>query len=361
MILMAYQDYINYVQNNEYIFALFILVAFFIVSKLFVWIAEKVFLRLARKTKTKVDDIIVEKTNRPISLILFLIGLVIAIQTLTIPEIYGFNVEWLIVMILYSCIILNLTYIIIVIIDAIIDEWGRVFAQRTKSDVDDHLIGLFHRFSRIVLFIIAILFILDMWGVKIGPLLASVGIAGIAIAFALQNTLSNIFGGVSLILDKSVKVGDVIRLDTETSGKVIDVGLRSTKIRTWNNEVFVMPNGKLADSKIQNYILPDPSARIVIDFGVEYGADPEKVKKVIMGEIKKIKNVLKDPAPQILFIAMADFSLNFSARFWVGDFKERVSTRELAMNMFYKALNKAKIGIPFPTSTVYMNQIKKRK
>ena len=137
--------------------------------------------------------------------------------------------------------------------------------------------------------------------------------------------------------------------------------MRSTKIKNFDNEVIIVPNGVLVDSRIQNYVLPDPSARVVVDFGVEYGSDVDKVKRVILGEIKKLKKALKDPEPQVRFLLMADFSLNFSARFWVADYTERVVVKEEATCLFYKALNKAKIGIPFPTRTVYIHNTGKKK
>lgn len=349
---------INVYWENVYVHALIILVSFFIIAKIIVFISERWILKLAAKTKTKVDDLIIEKTNKPISLVLFLIGLKLALVPIKIGTFFGFNVDFIVSKIIGTLITIVIAHIILRVLDIIIDEWGKGFAQKTKSKLDEHLLSLLHRFSRIILVILTLLFILDLWGIKVGPLLASLGIAGIAVAFALQGTLSNIFGGVSLILDKSVKVGDVIKLDAETRGTVLDVGLRSTKIRSFNNEVIIVPNSKLVDSKIENYVLPDPSARVVVGFGVEYGSDVDKVKKVILGEIKKLKNVLKDPGPQVMFIEMADFSLNFSARFWVADYRERFKTKENATCLFYNALNKAKIGIPFPTRTVYMEKVK---
>lgn len=358
---MDFLQLINISVENKYLHALIILVSFFIIAKIIVFISERWILKLTAKTKTKVDDLIVKKTNKPVSFVLFLFGLRLALVPIKIGTFLGFDIDFIVSKVIGTFIALSIARIIIIILDIVIDEWGRGFAQKTKSKLDEHLLSLFHRFSRIILVILLLLFILDLWGVKVGPLLASLGIAGIAVAFALQNTLANIFGGISLILDKSVKVGDVIKLDAETMGTVLDVGLRSTKIKTFNNEVIVVPNGKLVDSKIENLVLPDPSARIVVDFGVEYGSDVDKVKKVILGEIKKLKNALKDPKPQVMFMQMADFSLNFSARFWVADYKERFKTKEEATCMFYKALNKAKIGIPFPTRTVYMQKVKRKK
>lgn len=355
---MPIQDFINGIIEFPYFHSLAILIGFFIIGKLLVFICEKWILKLTAKTKTKVDDLIVEKTNRPISLLLLFIGLKLALVPITVGVQFGFDIDFILGKIIESVIAVIVTYIIIIVFDIIIDQWGRVFAEKTKSHLDNQLISLFHRFSRIVLIILALLFILDLWGFKVGPFLASLGIAGIAIAFALQSTLANIFGGISMILDKSVKVGDVVRLDQETAGTVIDVGLRSTKIKSFNNEVIVMPNGKLVDSKIENFVLPEPSIRIVIPVGVEYGSDVEKVRKLLMDEIKKFKEikVLDDPAPKVLFVEMADFSLNFSVRFYIESYKEKMKAKDIAVTAFYKALTNAGIGIPFPTRTVYMEK-----
>ncbi|MBL7054696.1 mechanosensitive ion channel family protein [Candidatus Woesearchaeota archaeon] len=358
---MDIPQFISIWWENRYIHSLIILVSFFMISKIFVFVSERWILKLTAKTKTEVDDLIIKKTNKPVSLVLFLFGLNIALRPLEIGIYFGFDLDWIVSKFIESCIAIVVAYLIIKILDILINAWGKGFAIKTKSKIDEQLISLIHRFSRIFLAIVALLFVLDLWGIQVGPLLAGLGIAGIAVAFALKSTLSNIFGGISLILDKSVKVGDVIQLDPATKGKVIDVGLRSTKIKNFDNEVIIVPNGVLVDSRIQNYVLPDPSARVVVDFGVEYGSDVDKVKRVILGEIKKLKKALKDPEPQVRFLLMADFSLNFSARFWVADYTERVVVKEEATCLFYKALNKAKIGIPFPTRTVYIHNTGKKK
>ena len=190
-------------------------------------------------------------------------------------------------------------------------------------------------------------------------MLASLGIAGVAVAFALQNTLGNIFGGISLILDKSIKIGDKIRLDNDAMGIVLDVGLRSTKIRTWDNELITIPNGKMADSRILNFMQPDLTVRGAIEFGVEYGSDPAKVRKVVLDAISKIPRVLKDPEPKVLMMEMSDFALKFKAFFWVDNFDLKFDTKSAATEEIYKSLGKAGIGIPFPTRTIYIKEEKK--
>ncbi|MBI2656123.1 mechanosensitive ion channel family protein [Candidatus Woesearchaeota archaeon] len=351
---MPFDNYLGLIQQNKYVYSLTILLAFYILSKLVVFISQKIILKLTEKTKTDIDDLIVKKTNKPISLILLLIGVRLALSPLGIRQIVLDMLEHLI----SSLIIIIITYTTIVIFDILIDTWGKRVAEKTKSSLDNQLIPMFHRFSRIFISIVGLLFVLPVWGVQIGPLLTSLGIAGIAIAFALQSTLGNIFGGMSIIIDKSIKVGDKIKLDAETMGTVEDVGLRSTKIRTFDNELITIPNGKLADSRILNFIQPDPSVRVVIEFGVEYGSDTSKVRQVVLDTMQKISNILKEPAPKVMMMEMGDFALKFRALFWVENFDIKFDTKALATEEIYNTLRKAGIGIPFPTRTVYLKEKK---
>src|SRR3989338_10432718 len=180
---------------NPYFDSFLILVVFFLMSRLFVFIAAKIILKLTKKTKTNVDDLILVKTSRPISLILLAIGLRLALLPLGVRQ----SVASISENVLGSVIVILITYIVIVVVDIFVDNWGMKVATKTKSAFDDELVPVFHRFTRIFLSIIGLIFVLTVWGVEIGPLLASLGIAGVAIAFALQSTLGNIFGGVSLI------------------------------------------------------------------------------------------------------------------------------------------------------------------
>ena len=245
------------------------------------------------------------------------------------------------------------------ILNILISVWGKKWAEKTESTLDDELLPLMHKASNIVAIIIGSFFILDVWKIDVTGLLAGVGVAGLAIGFAVKDSLANIFGGISIILDKAIKVNDVIKLENGSTGTIVDVGLRSTKIRTWNNELLIIPNGTLANSTIQNYKKPDLSVRAEITFGVEYGSDIDKVKEVVERTLKKVPKVVKkdDEKPiQILFLNMGDSALEFKARFWVKNYGDKFSTKIRATEDIYKSLNKSKIGIPFPTRTVYLKK-----
>ena len=337
---------------NKYIHSVIIFLAFFILSQIFVFISQKFILKLTKKTKTEIDDLIVEKTNKPISFILILIGLRLAILPHPIsPFLLGIIKNGI-----STLIVVISTYMAIVVFDIIINNWLQKFASKTNSRMDEEIVVLFQRFSRITISFIGLIFILDIWGVKVAPLLASLGIAGIAVAFALQNTLGNIFGGVSLIVDRSITVDDYIKLDDGTEGFVMDIGLRSTKIKSKDGDLIIMPNGKLADSKIYNYHRPMPITRVTIDFSVDYGSDIEKVKKIVLAEIRALKEVLKNPEPDVVIHELGDFALKFKAFFWVSSIDQRGKLKDAAISAIYNSLNKNKIGIPFPTRTVYLKK-----
>lgn len=345
-------ELLNNITTNKYWHSVIILLVFYALSQFVVFVSQKIILKLTKRTKTKIDDLIVAKTNKPISFILLLIGLRLAI----IPHPIRPDILDVIEHLISTLIIIIITYVATVVFDILIINWGKKFAAKTESKVDDEVVLLFQRFSRITLSFIGLIFILDVWGVKVGPLLASLGIAGIAVAFALQSTLGNIFGGISLIVDRSITVDDFIRLDDGTEGFVTDIGLRSTKIKSRDGDLIILPNGKLADSKIYNYHKPLPTTRVTVEFGVKYGSDVEKVKKIALNAIKDIKTILKQPAPQIIFIEMGEFSLKFKAFFWVKSIEDKIEAKERATTAIYNALNKNKINIPFPTRTVYLKE-----
>jgi MscS family membrane protein len=201
-----------------------------------------------------------------------------------------------------------------------------------------------------------LLYVLDIYGIEIVPLIGALGIAGLAVALALQPTLGNIFSGASMVIDKSIGVGDLVYLDSQTKGKVLKIGLRSTKILTFDNELIIIPNSNLAESMIQNVALPEPKSRVVIPFSVAYGSDIEKVKKIVLKEIRSVKNVVFDPEPLVRFLEMGESSLNFKAYFYVDSYTNRFQAIDEANTKIYNALNKNKINIPFPQLDVHLKR-----
>jgi len=344
---------LNLLLENTYIQSLLIFIFFLFFAAVIILFYKRYIKKIALKTKTKVDDIILEKSEKPIFYILLLIGIKLAIKPLSItnPTIQnGFD----------TLVIIVIAYIISSFVNTVIDIWGRKIADATKSTLDDEILPLFHSFSKVFIWVIALIIIFDTWGVEIGPLLASLGIAGIAIAFALQTSLGNLFGSVSLILDKTFKVGDVIQLESGEIGQIVGVGLRSTKLKTFDNELLIIPNGQLSNSKIKNLAKPNNILRIVLPIGVAYGSDIDKVKETLLNTLKNIDGIVHSGdekfKPLVRFIKMNDFSLDFELIFYIEDYKERFNIGDKILSKAYKELNKQKIEIPFPTRTVYLKK-----
>jgi MscS family membrane protein len=258
--------------------------------------------------------------------------------------------------IIISLVILVSAYIIYVIFDLVFAKaWKRV-AMKANTKANEALIQLTQGTVKVILIILTILYLLSYWGIEIGPLLAGVGIGGIAIAFALQSSLANVFGGISIIMDKTIRVGDWIKLEDGTVGIILKIGLRSTKLKTFDNETIYVPNSNLSNSKVQNIAMPDPKSRVVIPFGVKYGSNIEKVKKVVLKEIKKVAHYVEEPEPSVKFLEMGDSALKFKAFFFVDSFENRFAAIDEANTRIYNALNKAGISIPFPQMDVHLKK-----
>jgi small-conductance mechanosensitive channel len=340
----------NSVINNIYLKFLFILSASVLVAIVVKFVMRRILKPLAKKTKTKIDDLIIKSISSIVFYLVLLLGFKIGIQHFQFETaIYSSIVNTLLVLIIMI--------MILRIITSFSMHWIKDWAMKTESTADDRLIPLVAKILKTVTIVLGFFFIFDTWNINISPLLATAGIAGIAIGFAVRDSLANILGGIQLVLDKTFKVGDKIQLDSGETGTILDIGIRSTKLRTYDNEVIYIPNGSLANTKIKNFTVPDLSVRVNVNFGVEYGSDPEQVRNVVLEAVKKIETVLENPEPVVQFLNMSDFSLDFVARVWVQSYTEAYSTKLETTEVIYKGLNKANIGIPFPTRTLYTKSI----
>ena len=337
----------SYLQN-KYILSLIILFLFVILAKLVLFIFSKYLEKFAAKTETEFDDLIFAKTKRPVFYLILAYGLKLSLLNLEIDGVVSNLIAT----------IMAIMFVIILdrIVEITVEVWGKTFAKKTKTKIDNILIPMIHKTIKVIFVIIAFIWILDIWNINITPYLAGVGISGMVLGLALQDSLKNVFGGISLILDKTFRVGDKIKIESGNLGEVYDIGLRSTKIRTYDNEIIMVPNGHLANSRIQNYTRPTAKIRVGVNIGVEYGNNIKHVQKIVVKTIKSMKDVLDDPAPAAHFFEMGDFSLKFKAYFWVDSWKNAYTKKLEATEKIYDALNKSKIGIPFPTRTIYLQK-----
>jgi MscS family membrane protein len=334
------------IRGNIYLNFLFILVLSLIVAFIAKLFTSQVLKPLAKKTKTMLDDLVIKSISSVIFFIVLAIGFKIGFQTFEFEtQVYSSLVD--------TFLIFFVAIALFRIIKNVSEHWLEEWAKTTESTADDRLIPLIEKILKAVVVILAVIFIFDSWSIDISPLLATAGIAGIAIGFAVRDSLANILGGIQLVMDKTFKVGDKIEIESGEMGTILDIGLRSTKLRTYDNEVIYIPNGQLANARVKNFTVPDLSVRVNVPFGVEYGSNTEQVRQVVLEAIQNIDGVLDSPAPVVQFLTMSDFALDHVARVWVSKYSDAWDMTLKMTETIYNALNNAGIGIPFPTRTIF--------
>jgi small-conductance mechanosensitive channel len=212
----------------------------------------------------------------------------------------------------------------------------------------------------IAILVIGILIVIRHFGVDIGPVVAGLGLGGLAVALALQDTLSNLFAGIYMMVDRPITVGDFIKLESGEEGFVEEIGWRNTKVRMWANNIVVIPNSKLSQSVVTNYYLPVQELSVYIRCGVAYDSDLEHVERVAVAVgqevMAQIEGSALDWTPVVRFKEFADFSINFVVVLRVTDFAAQYRLGHEYIKALHRRFNQEGIEIPFPIRTVIMKE-----
>ena len=341
------EDLTNVLFEEEYWQFAIILIATLIVAK----IVQSALLKYSKKFREKPGkETTAEALSiiiRPLYLLIIFNGFYLGLRSLSdLKEYY----EWMdkIIFIISALII---AVIFSRILHVFTSRWLKVQKEYEKTP------QLISKIISLVVYLIAFLVILDYFDIAINPLIAAFGIAGLAIALALQSTLSNVFAGLNILSDRPIDVGDFVEIEGGFSGYVEDIGWRSTRLRTLPNTIVTIPNSKLDNSIITNHSKPEPEMATVIQCGVDYTSDLAKVEKITIEEAKKIQETvpgaIKDFEPFIRYHTFADSNINFSIILRV----EKPVDQYLVTHEFMKALktryDKEGIEISWPIRKLY--------
>ncbi|MDO8751165.1 MAG: mechanosensitive ion channel family protein [Dehalococcoidia bacterium] len=269
---------------------------------------------IAARTKTTLDDLLIDAVSRPLFLFILVHGFFLALTSTTLLDRWQMyvNKAWL------STALLILVYGLQKVAKAVLTWYGQEIASKTGSRVDDKLLPLVRRVVTGLIYVIGGLMILENLGLRLSPLIAGLGLGGLAVALALQATLSNLLAGASVVADGSIGVGDYIELQGGPSGTVEDIGWRTTKIQTSMANMVLIPNNKLVDSIVTNYQSPTPALNVFISCGVSYQSDLNQVERTCLEVATQVIHdlpeavVVKDYQPGIWFMAFGDSNINFS-------------------------------------------------
>jgi small-conductance mechanosensitive channel len=213
--------------------------------------------------------------------------------------------------------------------------------------------------AQLAVVILGILVLLNLLGISITPILTALGVGGLAVALALQDTLSNLFAGFYVAVARQVRLGDYIRLNSGEEGYVTDIGWRSTTIRALANNMIIIPNNKLGQAIVTNFYLPEKRMSVSIQVGVSYDSDADQVERVLIEEAQnalgQVPGLLAEPAPSVsLDPGFGDWSLNFTLGYSVQEFADQFRVRHELRKRILKRMRQEKIDMPFPTRTVYL-------
>ena len=204
----------------------------------------------------------------------------------------------------------------------------------------------------LVIFSIAFITILAYLNVEITPFLAGMGIVGIAVALASQDLFSNFFGAVAIFIDRPFKVGDRVQLTSSESGDVEEIGIRSTRVRTLDGRVIVVPNTSMVSAEVVNYSLPDSKIRYTLRFSIDYHTDVEKASKILTEVAAGMPGVLIEPAPAVYVEGLGKVSINLVLLVWVEDMRRDWEVPSWIYTQALKRFATEGIEMPYPTITV---------
>lgn len=197
---------------------------------------------------------------------------------------------------------------------------------------------------------------MGVMGISMQSLTVIIGALGVGIGFGLQNIVNNFASGLILLFERSIKVGDVVVVNG-TWGTVKHMGLRATIIQTFANAEMIVPNSDLVSSTVNNWTMTNRRTRFTVKIGVAYGTDPNLVKKVLLKIAENHTNILRDPAPGVVFTEFADSSLNFELRCWVRDIASMWKTQDEVMYEIDREFKENNISIPFPQRDLYIKEL----
>lgn len=307
----------------------------------------------ATRTETHADDIIIASIKNPSLLLAVAIGIHVGLSFSDIP---ARQLVYL-TRIIHIIIILSVTL-------ASANMAGRLFKNYIqKSNLPIPTTGLAYGILKGAILVIGFLICLSVLGISIAPILTALGVGGLAVALALQDTLANLFAGVHILMEKSIRVGDFVKLETGQEGYIDDITWRTTRVRMLPNNIVVVPNSKLAQSVVTNYYLPTKPMSIQIPIGVGYSSDLDEVERIVVEEAAKgardIPGLLAEPEPVVRFIpGFGESSLDFTLVCQVSEFVDQFLVQHELRKRIFKRFSEHGIEIPFPHRTVYLREEK---
>ncbi len=332
----------------EWAIAMSIVLGSVIAGKIFYWFCSNVIKKLTAKTRSNLDDLIVDMVEEPVVVALTVAGILVGLDTLTLSEravgIIGGLRQFVIIM----CI----TWLVARLIEAVFTELIAPIADKSDTDLDDQLLPLVRKGSKLIVWSLGTIVALNNAGYNVGALVAGLGIGGLALAMAAKDTVSNIFGGFTVFTDRPFVINDRVRV-SGYDGIIQEVGIRSTRLKTLAGPIVTIPNSTFSESAVENVSL-EPSRKVSVDLGLTYDTDSAGMQRA-MEILKEIVADTDGLEETVLtgFDSFGDSAMVVKFIYYIKTGSDIMGTKTTINMKILERFAEAKLDFAFPTKTIY--------
>jgi small-conductance mechanosensitive channel len=329
------------------IFAITMVVGWFVRAIIFGQLAK-----WALKTETQIDDVIVESTKGPSFIWLLIAAIYFGIQISHLSEtVQDISGKMLLVLIIISATLVGANLVS-----------GIIRVSSTKGDSTLPVSSLTQNVSRALVYVVGLLFVLGAIGWNIVPVLGALGVGGLAVALALQDTLSNFFAGIYISVARQIRIGDYIKLESGQEGNVADIHWRTTTLKMLSNNIIIIPNSKLSNTIVTNYQLPEKDLSVPVELGIHYNSDLTKVEKItaeVAAEVmKEVPGGMPEFQPSVRYHTFGDSSIDFTVMLRCKSFVDQYAIKHEFVKRLHERYKKEGIVIPYPIRAINYDQEK---
>jgi len=333
---------------SQWILPLILIVGGFLLGILFEGILLKQLEKLAAKTRWEGDEVLISALRGLIVFWFLLASIYAAILNLQMSPILLAHLQKILLAVAIFSVTIAAARIAVGFVSLYTEKRRDVFPATS----------IFRNLTKALVLLIGLLIILQSLGVSITPILTALGVGGLAVALALQDTLSNLFSGLHIIAARQVRPGDYVKLDTGEEGYLTDITWRNTTIKALPNNRIIIPNSKLASAVITNFYLPEKEMAVLVQVGVSYNSDLEKVESVTVEvgkeTMKEVPGGVAEFEPFIRYHTFADHSIDFTVILRAKEFVDQYLIKHEFVKRLHKCYREEGIEIPFPIRTVYL-------
>ncbi|MFT5602167.1 MAG: MscS family membrane protein [Parvicella sp.] len=346
---MGFLDYFKDIDTKWFIAGGVILICY-VGAKILLWFTDKVVKKFTAKTKTKLDDILVDMMEEPLAFAITIGGGFWAVHYMDFSNVVISN---LLYKLLTFIIIIDFTWLIARIFDALLQTYIVPLTEKSASEFDDQLLPIVQKGIRAIVWILGIVLALDNLDIDIGAMIAGLGIGGLALALAAQDSVKNIFGGIMIFLDKPFKINERIQIHGY-DGVVEEVGLRSTRIRTLEGRLMIMPNSVFMENEVTN-VSSEPSRKVVLSLGMTYDTTPKNMElamETIREIVKKNEEFILQETP-LGFNTFGDFAIGITFIYYIKPGLDNLAIQSKINLDILTYFNERGLEFAFPTQTIY--------